>query len=99
MSSNKDLFEDLILKDLHGCKGVGGELAIADIGMLTIKLDNNNGRIHLIQIPNTICMPNLQETWLCPQHWAQQGAISHLWSLDGMVFYATAGAMVFEWKQ
>ena len=48
MSGNKDLFEDLILKDLGGCKGLGGELAIAGIGTLTIKMDNDNSRTHFI---------------------------------------------------
>ena len=48
---NKDLFKDLILMDLGGCKGLGGELAIASIGMLTIKMDGNDGRSHLIQFP------------------------------------------------
>ena len=47
MSGNDDLFKDLILKDMGGCKGVWGELAIAGIGMLTTKMDNDNGRTHL----------------------------------------------------
>ena len=49
MSHNKDLFEDLILEDLGGCQGVGGALAIAGTGTLTIKMDNSNCRTHLIQ--------------------------------------------------
>ena len=48
MSGNKDLFEDLVLKDLGGCKGVGGELAISGIGTSSIKMDDDNGRTHLI---------------------------------------------------
>ena len=85
MSGNKDLFEDLVLKDLGGCKGVGGELAIASIGTSTIKMNDDIGRTHLVQIPNSIYMPNLQMTLLCPQYLTQQDVTSHPWSLDGTV--------------
>ena len=94
MFSNKDLFEDLVLKDLGGCKRVGGELTIAGIGTLTIKMDYGNGRTHLVRVPLSIYMPNLQMTLLYPQQWAQQDGTSHSWSPNSTVCYTTAEARV-----
>ena len=62
-------------------------------------MDDDNGRTHPIQIPNSIYVPNLQMTLLCPQHWAQQDAISHPWSPDGTVCYTMVEVMVLEWDQ
>ena len=61
--------------------------------------DNNCGEIHLIQLPNSIYEPNRQKTLLWPLNWAQQDAISILWSPDGMVCYTTAEVMELEWDQ
>ena len=84
MFGNKDLFEDLVFKDL-GEFNEGGELNIADIETLAIKMENDNGQTHLVQIPNSLYVPNLQMTLLCPQHWAQQDRTSCPWSPEGTV--------------
>ena len=62
-------------------------------------MNDNNGRTHLIGIPISIYVPNLQMTLLCLQHWAQQDAMSHPCSLDGVVCYTMAEATVLEWDQ
>ena len=46
----------------------GGVLAIAGIGTLALKMDDNNSRTHLMQILNSIYVPDFPITLLCPQH-------------------------------
>ena len=96
MSGNKDLFEDLVLKNLGEYKEVDGGLAIASIGTLAIKIDNNESRTHLIWILNSIYVPYLPMPLLCPQHWAQQVVTSH-WALLGSMFcYTMVKATMLE---
>ena len=68
MSGNKDFFEDLVIKDLEKFKELGDMLAMASIRTLAIKMGNDNGRNHLVQIPNSVNVPNLQITLFFPQH-------------------------------
>ena len=92
MSGNLEKSSDLILQNLGKCKGVGGKLVIADIGTFHFKLDDDNGWTHIINIPNSIYVPNLQMPLLCPQHWAQQCHDS-----EGAIAFTMADAIVLVW--
>ena len=84
---------------LENARGWGGKISIASIGTLAINIDDENGWIHLVQIPKSIYMPNLPTTLICPQHCAQQDMTSHPWSPEGIVCYMMAKAMVLKWDQ
>ena len=99
MFGNKDLYEDLVLKDLGEFKRVQGRLAIDGIGTLVIKMDNDNNRTHQIQIPNTIYAPALLMTLLCLQHWAQQFVTSDPSFPQSKVCYIMAEITVLEWDR
>jgi hypothetical protein len=47
-------------------------LAIKGEGMLVFKINDNNGKLHKICIPNSLYLPGLRMCLLSPQHWAQE---------------------------
>ncbi len=73
MSGRLEMFQDLIFRDdLGTCGGISGGLEIKGLGTFILKLDDDNGRRHTITIPNSLYIPDLKQTLVCPQHWAQE---------------------------
>jgi hypothetical protein len=73
MSNSRAHFENL-----HLCRsnatvgGIIGGLAIEGEGTFVFKLEDDDGKIHTIRIPNSLFIPRLQLSLLSPQHWAQE---------------------------
>ena len=72
MSPNKDHFKDLKLKQIGECTGIGIGLTIAGKGTFLMNIEDDNGGVHKIKIPNSFYFPGLWMVLLSPQHWAQQ---------------------------
>ena len=52
--------------------GVNGTLPIQGTGTVVWKLNDNEGRSHVIKIHGTLYVPGLKNFILSPQHWADQ---------------------------
>jgi len=80
MANAPHLFEDLHLIDNAGeVNGIGEELAIKRKGTFKFSLEDDNGKIHTIRIPNSLYLPGLKQCLLSPQHWAQEAGDGQTW--------------------
>jgi hypothetical protein len=72
MSSNRNCFKNL--KPLNGptVGGIAGGLQIQGVGTFCFKLEDSKGKVHTIKLFNSMYVPELPTTLLCPQHWSQQ---------------------------
>ena len=52
--------------------GIGAGLKIEGVGTYEMSLEDDAGRKHKIQIPNSLYLPELRQCLLSPQHWAQE---------------------------
>ena len=70
MSSLRNCFQDL--KPFKpAVEGIAGsQIQATGIGTFCFKLEDSTGKIHTIKLPNSLYVPNLQRTLLCPQHWS-----------------------------
>ena len=74
MANRKGQFDgDLKLVDGdHQLNGIGSGIAIKGIGTYKFKLEDDNGQVHTIRIPNSQYVPFLKRVLLAPHHWAQE---------------------------
>ncbi len=73
MANAPHLFEDLRLDDNKGqVDGINSGLDIAGQGTFKFNITNDDGKIHMIKIPNSLYVPNLKRCLLLPQHWVQE---------------------------
>jgi hypothetical protein len=80
MANAPHLFEDLQLTDDAGeVKGIGDGLAIGGKGTFKFSLEDNQGKIHTFEIPNSLYLPGLKQCLLLPQHWAQEAGDGQTW--------------------
>jgi hypothetical protein len=80
MANAPHLFENLHLtKDAGEVNGIGNGLAIKGKGTFKFSLEDNNGKIHTIKIPNSLYLPGLKQCLLSPQHWAQEVGDGQTW--------------------
>jgi hypothetical protein len=76
MGNCLDQFEDLKLHngedntEVEGMKG--GFLETKGTGTFKLHIDNNDGGVHLIKIPNSKSVPELKICFLLPHHWVQE---------------------------
>ena len=62
MANDTHLFENLHLTDNAGeVNGIGGGLAIKGKGTFKFSLEDDNGKIHTIKIPNSLYLPGLKQ--------------------------------------
>ena len=47
--------------------------------MSTFSIEDDNGKIHTIRIPNSLYLPGLKVCLLSPQHWAQEAGDGKTW--------------------
>ncbi len=73
MSGIKGFFEDLGLRsDLGSCGEISGELQIAGVATFILKLQDDDGKDHIMKITNLFYIPGLKRTLVCHQQWAQE---------------------------
>ena len=73
MANSPHLFEDLTLVDQgKQVNGIGAGLAIKGTGTFVMRIEDDEGKVHTIKIPNSLYLPNLKSCLLSPQHWAQE---------------------------
>jgi hypothetical protein len=73
MANTPHLFENLRLNDNKGqVDGINSGLDIKGEVTFKFNLTDNDGKAHMIKIPNSLYIPNLKRCVLLPQHWAQE---------------------------
>ncbi len=73
MANAPHLFEDLWLTPGHKkVDGIGGGLEVKGTGTLVLRIQDDDGKVHTICIPNSLYFPILRQCLLLPQHWAQE---------------------------
>ncbi len=73
MANAPHLFEDLWPTLNHRkVDGIGEGLEVKGMGMLVLRIQDDDGKMHTIRIPNSLYLPNLRQCLLSPQHWAQE---------------------------
>jgi hypothetical protein len=78
MVKSTDLLEDLVL-DNHKRRvnGIEGGLEILGRGTFVFNIEDDDGKIHTVRIPNSVYVPGLRYCLLSPQHWAQMANDHH----------------------
>ena len=74
MANSTDQFDgDLRLIDGdHQVDGIGSGIAIKGIGTFKFRLEDDEGQVHTIRVPNSLYVPSLKRVLLAPHHWAQE---------------------------
>ena len=81
ISYNMAHFEDLHLDDVDSsssCEGLDGtSVRIHGYGTLVFSIQDDQGRSHVIRVPNSLFIPKAKRVLICPQHWAQEANDDH----------------------
>ena len=73
MSNNRAHFENFRPSRSNATVGgIAGGLEIKGEGTFVFKLEDDDGKLHTIRIPNSLYLPRLPVSLLSPQHWAQE---------------------------
>ena len=66
-------FEDLKLVESNNkVGGINDGLAIKGVGTFIFDIEDDDGCLHTIKVPNSLYLPELKLCLLSPQHWAQE---------------------------
>ena len=71
MSGKKECFKDLKPSEGATIVEIAGGLVSQGTGMFCFNIEDDDGFKHHIELPNSLYIPGLPQTLLCPQHWAQ----------------------------
>jgi hypothetical protein len=72
MATQPKQFEDLIFDAGQSVQGIEGGLAIKGHGTFIFNIEDDEGTVHHIKIPDSMYVPDLKFCLLSPQHWAQK---------------------------
>ncbi len=67
LGNHHDQFEDLKMHNNTEVEGIKGGLDIKGTGTFKFYIENDEGRVHLIKIPNSKYVPDLRVCLLLPQ--------------------------------
>ncbi len=83
MANSPQLFENLVLSEVGKVDGINDRLEIVGKGTFKFKLADDDGRTHIIHVPNSLYLPKLKSCLLSPQHWAQEAGDGQTWMVNG----------------
>ena len=72
------LVEDLKFGEVGEIEGIKLGLDIKGRGTFKFKIEDDNGKMHKIKIPNSLFVPDLKRCLLSPQHWVQEAKDNYL---------------------
>ena len=102
LSPNMHHFEDLDLKQVGRCKGLGdksGEgLTVAGKGTLVFTIQDDDGSWHVIKLPDSLYVPSSEGVLISPQHWAQM-ANDDKPKAEGTICVTGSKNVVMYWRQ
>jgi hypothetical protein len=80
MANAPHLFEDLHLNEDKGqVDGINSGLDIVGQGTFKFSITDNDGKLHVIKIPNSLYVPKLRKCLLLPQYWVQEAGDEQTW--------------------
>ena len=56
----------------HQVDRIGLGIAIKGVVTFKFRLEDGNGQVHTIRVPNLLYVPSLNRVLLAPHHWAQE---------------------------
>ncbi len=68
MANSPHLFEDLKLAKVGVVTGINQGLDIQGVGTFKFKIDDDNGRTHEINVPNSLYLPGLKKCLLLKEY-------------------------------
>jgi hypothetical protein len=71
ISPRKECFQDLEPVEGATVTGIAGGIVASTRGTFCFNIEDHTGNIHTIKLPGSLYIPNLPQTLLCTQHWAQ----------------------------
>ena len=78
MANRTSQFVDLKLVNSNSkVGGISEGLEIKGVGTFVFDIEDDNGALHTIKIPNSLYLPKLKLCLLLPQHWAQEARDEH----------------------
>ena len=100
LSSDKKLFVGMKSTPGLTCQGfgdgVGQGIDIEGIGTLVFRIEDDDGKVHVIKLPGSLYIPECKAgTLLCPQHWAQVDSNHH--GRSGTCFKGDGTCMRLYW--
>jgi hypothetical protein len=98
MAGYPHLFVDLQLSDKGEVEGINDGLKIMGKGTFKFKIEDDNRRMHEIEIPNSLYLPGLKRCLLLPPHWAQEAGDKYPLP-DGTWCKNTATHYILYWDQ
>ena len=74
MANHPDQFDGDLKRSSgdHQVDGIGSGIAIKGMGTFKFKMEDNDGLVHTIRVPNSLYIPSLKQVLLAPHHWAQE---------------------------
>ncbi len=72
LRNRPDQFEDLKTQEDTEVEGIQGGLDIKGTGTFKFHIEDDEGGVHLIEIPNSRYIPDLKVCLLSPHHWVQE---------------------------
>ena len=82
------------VKELY-VQGIGGRLKVIGKGTIAWKINDDEGIVHEIIIPNTLYVKNLPYRLLSPQHWGQVSD-DHSPKRNGTICITTANELILQ---
>ena len=61
-----------LVEEDHQVDGIGSGFAIKGTRTFKLRLEDDDGQVHTIQVPNLLYVPSLKRVLLAPHHWAQE---------------------------
>jgi hypothetical protein len=74
MANRTDQFDGnlKLVEGDHQVDGIGSGIAIKGVGTFKFRLEDDDGQVHTIRVPNLLYVPSLKRVLLAPHHWAQE---------------------------
>ena len=73
MANSPHLFEDLrLIEQGTQVQGISEGLQVKGLGTFVMRINDDDGKTHVIKIPNSLYLPKLGGCLLSPQHWVQE---------------------------
>jgi hypothetical protein len=82
MANFTHLFENLVLSGVGKVDGINEGIEIVGKGTFKFKIADDDGRAHIIRIPNLLYLPELKGCLLLPQHWVQEAGDGQTWMVN-----------------
>ena len=98
ISNRIEDFDGPLSKSNQKIKGIGGSIGNVQRGTIKWRIEDDNGKVHTLLLPNSYYVPNSPSRLLSPQHWAQQAKDQK--PLPRGTWCATySDAIVLQWQQ